>query len=601
MKNSTRTTSRAALRWCLALLTAALVTATWASPASAADNSLTSSTPSADATVDVSPASLTLVFAQPVGPSPQVTMTCGDPGVPQSLSDAVPLADQVTVSVTITAPAPKGVCNVSWRVTDTNLQPAGSGSFSFTITNDTVVTTSPSTTSTVAGTGSTIAGATTTPVATSVPDTGDTATDGESGNSAGPLGLFRLISMLGMSMLFGALVVIAVAWPEGVEYILTVRYLRTAWGVALVGTYLFVAALAADQSGDGLGATLIPTSWGDLLDTTSGKAALLRLLLLIGAAYVVMRPERAIDTASQALALGPAGLAVVTLAFSRDEFGLIEWAAGAVHAIAMAVWLGGLLLLTRVVLAGPGDEDLVHAVRGFARLATPALWATVVTGAVLLFRLDRGELGSSHGLVLIVKTLLVSVMVFVGVAARQFITQRVSRSDVMTAPLATRLRRALGIEALIGIVVLALTSWLLALSPPGLAASNDSNLQLQPPHTFQNATMNADVRVAFSERVGANDVRIEVLTPTTGLGALTVEFLPPVGSIAPGMIISPIPLSGAGVAELEQSDGFTLNAVGTWTVIVKIDGVEVQRNDVYVGEDVPSSTSSTATTLATSG
>ena len=600
MKNSNRTTSRAALRWCLALLTAALVTGLWASPASAADNSLTSSTPNADATVDVSPASLTLVFAQPVGPSPQVTMTCGDPGVPQSLSDAVPLADQVTVSVTITAPAPKGVCNVSWRVTDTNLQPAGSGSFSFTITNDTVVTT-PASTTTVASTGSTVVGATTTTVATTVPDTGETADDGESSNSAGPLGLFRLISILGMSMLFGALVVIAVAWPEGVEYILTVRYLRTAWGVALIGTYLFVAALAAEQSGDGLGSSLSPTAWGDLLDTTSGKAALLRILLVAGAAYVVMRPERAIDTATQAMALGPAGLAVVTLAFSRDEFGPIEWAAGAVHAVAMAVWLGGLLLLTRVVLAGPGDEDLVHAVRGFARLATPALWATVVTGAVLLFRLDRGELGSSHGLVLIVKTLLVSVMVFVGVAARQFITQRVSRSDVMTAPLATRLRRALGIEALIGIVVLALTSWLLALSPPGLAATNDSNLQLQPPHTFQNAALNADVRVAFSERFGANDVRIEVVTPTTGLGALTVEFLPPVGSIAPGMIISPIPLTGAGVAELEKSDGFTLNAVGTWTVIVKIDGVEVQRNDVYVGEDVPSSTSSTSTTLATSG
>ena len=599
--NSTRTTSRSALRWCLALLTAALVTGAWATPVSAVDNSLTSSTPAAGATIDVSPPSLTLVFAQPVGPSPQVTMTCGDPGVPQSVSDAVPLADQVTVSVTVTAPAPKGVCNVSWRVTDTNLQPAGSGSFSFTILNDTAVTTSTSTT--VAGTGSTVAGATTTTVATTVPTSVDDG-DGDgaaASNSAGPLGLFRLVSMLGLAMLFGALVVIAIAWPEGVEYILTVRYLRTAWGIALIGTYLFVAALAADQSGDGLGSTLIPTSWGDLLDTTSGKAALLRLLLVAGAAYVVMRPERAIDPATQALALGPAGLAVVTLAFGRDEFGLIEWAAGAVHAIAMAVWLGGLLLLTRVVLAGPGDEDLVHAVRGFARLATPALWATVITGAILLFRLDRGELGSSHGLVLIVKTLLVSVMVFVGVAARQFITQRVSRSDVMTAPLATRLRRALGIEALIGIVVLALTSWLLALSPPGLAASNESNLQLQPPHTFQNAALNADVRVAFTERVGTNDVRIEVITPAAGLGALTVEFLPPAGSIAPGMIISPIPLTGAGVAELEQSDGFTLNAVGTWTVVVKIDGVEVQRNDVYVGEDVPSATSSTTTTLATSG
>ena len=75
----------------------------------------------------------------------------------------------------------------------------------------------------------------------------------------------------------------------------------------------------------------------------------------------------------------------------------------------MSVWLGGLILLTRVVLAGPGEEDLVHAVRGFARIATPALWATVVTGAIQLFQLDRGALDTSHGLVVIVKTLFVSV------------------------------------------------------------------------------------------------------------------------------------------------------------------------------------------------
>ena len=65
-------------------------------------------------------------------------------------------------------------------------------------------------------------------------------------------------------MLFGALVVISVAWPEGVEYILTVRLLRTAWGLAVAGGSLFAAALAANQSGKSLGSSLIPTSWGDL-------------------------------------------------------------------------------------------------------------------------------------------------------------------------------------------------------------------------------------------------------------------------------------------------------------------------------------------------
>jgi copper transport protein len=471
---------------------------------------------------------------------------------------------------------------VSWRVTDTNLQPAGSNSFGFTITNDTVIT-APTTSTTIAG--ATPETTTETTVVTSP----DTSTEDGSGttssttDNSGPLGLFRLISNLGLAMVFGALVVIVVAWPEGVEYILTVRHLRAAWGIAVGGTFLFVAALEASQSGNGLGASLSPTSWGDLLDTTSGKAALLRLVFILASAYVIMRPERAIDPSTQIAALVPPGIAVVTVAFSRDDFGLIDYAAGTVHALAMAVWLGGLILLTRVVLAGPGDEDLVHAVRGFARISTPAYLATILTGGIMSFRLDRGELfSSSHGLVLVVKTLFVCIMVFVGVAARQFINQRVTRVDTMTAPLATRLRRALGIEALVGIIVLALTSWLLALTPPGLSAGGDGSLSLGPSHRFVNTALNADVLVSFTETVGLNDVRIEVVAPPTDLTGLSVDFLPPVGSSVPGMSIAPIPLVGAGTAVLEKSDGFTLTASGTWTVIVYLNGTEVARQDVFV-------------------
>ena len=43
--------------------------------------------------------------------------------------------------------------------------------------------------------------------------------------------------------------VIAVAWPEGVEYILTVRFLRTAWFVAAGGAYLYAAAIAGQIFG----------------------------------------------------------------------------------------------------------------------------------------------------------------------------------------------------------------------------------------------------------------------------------------------------------------------------------------------------------------
>ena len=586
--NATRLTARPALRWLLALLAGGLIAASWSSPAHAVDNTLVASTPAGESTVETSPTVLTLQFASQLGTNNTVTMSCGPQGEdasPVTLGSPVLLADQVTLSVSVPNAVNKGVCNVVWQVTDTSLQPAGSGSFSFAVANDPVVTTPPTTTTTVPGTADTGVTTTTAATTTVAADSGDSTTTDDSDQATGPLGLFRWFSDLGVAVLLGSLIIIAVAWPEGVEYILTVRFLRWAWVWALAWTYFFAGATAADLSGESLGSTLIPTGWGDLLDTTPGKAALLRVVFVAAAVYVVIRPERSIDPATQLPALVPPALAVVTIAFGREEYGLIEWAAGSVHALSMAAWVGGLVLVWRVVLAGPGEEDLVHAVRGFSRLSTPAMWIAVLSGAALWFRLDRDDPGSNHGLVVLGKVVAVAAMLFVALAARQFIAQRVTRASSMTAPLAVRLRHALFIEMVIGVVVLGLSAWLLAFTPPGLEASGESSLDLEAPHEFVNESLDADVDVAFSEVVGPNDVRIEVDSPATGLSGLAVDFIPPPGAAATGMSIEPIPLTGAGVAVLEKEDGFTLNAAGTWTVIVRIGANEVDRTDVLVGGD----------------
>jgi copper transport protein len=572
------------VRWCIALLAGGVAAAAFSTPAHAADNSLVNSSPKANSVVPTSPSVITLQFAAPVGSDPQVTLTCGDPGAVQSIGPASVLSDQVTVQVPVPTPVPKGPCSVTWRVKDLSLQPAGSASFGFTVLA-----------SGGAATGDTLApGAVT--GSTTVISTPSTNSDGSSTASApgttskGPLGLFRLVTMLGLAMLFGSLVVIAIAWPEGVEYILTVRHLRAVWGIALGGSFLYAAALEGVQSGNGIGSSIIPTSWGDLVDTTSGKAALLCLVFVAASFYVIARPERVIDPATQLMALVPAGLALATLGFGRDNFGAANYLLGTVHAVAMGVWLGGLLLLNRVVLAGPGDEDLVHAVRGFARLSQPAWIATVVTGLLLAFQLDRSGITTGHGMLVVVKALLVFLMVFVGWAAQQFINTRVARAEMMTAPIANRLRRALGIEVVVGIVVLAITSWLVSLTPPGLVGGGGPKLDIRTQHQFKNAGLNIDVSVAFSEKVGLNDVRIEVASPQSGLSGLAVEFDPPQTTSANGMVIDHIPLTGKGVAVLSKNTGFSLGASGTWTVVVRVGQTVVSKQDVFVSDVGPPST-----------
>lgn len=568
-----------------------------ASPAAAVDNSLASATPAPNTTIDVSPATLVLTFASPLGPTNTVTLTCGAEGQPATvISTPKPLvlADLVTLSVTLTTPIPKGVCNVVWRVTDTNLQPAGSGSYTFVVANDTVATT-PTTTTTIAGQTADPNATTPTSVAgqpVTGTDAGDEAT--AASDPTGPLGLFRWFSNLFVAVLFGAIVTLATCWPSGVDWLETQRFLRIVWGLALASTFLFAGALAAHIGLAPLASSMSPTGWGPLIDTAHGKAALIRLAFTAATGWAVLRPERTVDPTFRLQALGLPAIAVVSMGFDRPDYGLIEWAAGIVHALTVSLWFGGLALMVRVVLAGRGDDETTAAVRQYSRWSTPVLWAAVGSGVLQLFRLDRGELGSSHGLVMIVKTIVVAMMIFVAMAARQFVAEALSTARRVKQSMVFRLRRALTIEAIIGVVVLALTSWLMALSPPGLVRSEGPTLALGPPHQFINSTLNADIVVSFSETVGANDVRIEVISPETELADLAVEFLPPAGSTVNGLRIAPIPLTGAGVAVLEKTDGFSLGSSGTWTVVVRLGSLEVARTDVFVGSELATPTTTIA-------
>ena len=220
-----------------------------------------------------------------------------------------------------------------------------------------------------------------------------------------------------------------------------------------------------------------------------------------------------------------------------------------------------MILLARVVLAGPGEEDLVHAVRGFARISTPALAVTIFTGFIQMYRLDWGEIfTSSHGRVLFLKSIAVGAMVFLGVAARQFIKERVARVDAMTGQLAVRLRRAVGIEAMCGVVVLALTAWMLSLSPSQRSRPRPTTPRASTA-TLQITNDVADVTVRFSAVVGPNAVRVEVDKPETGIAGLAVDFSPPAGTTVAGVTLN-VPLTEAGVAVLAGRAGMPLGSPG---------------------------------------
>ena len=531
-----------------------------------AENSLVSSDPADGSTLATSPATISFTFSEPLGEVNTITLTCTDLYTvgPREVS-----ADRLTMTAEVIDALPKGACVASFVVSDEEGSPNGQGNITFTIENDpaTVETTTPP----EATTGDSV------PTGDGEVSTTGTTTDGDVAelsdvdSGQGPLWLGRLLSVFGIAVLLGSLVLIAAAWPEGVEYLVTIRFIRAIWIVALVGTLLYVAAATAAVTGSGLGSGFNPANWVDLFDAgVPGIAAVARFVLVVASAWVAFRPDRVIDPVTQMAALGIPALAVATVGFSRTDMDLAIVAVpmSILHALAMSVWLGGVVLLARVVLAGPGEEDLVHAVRGFTRLSNLAIGATILTGIVQMILLDGGDLfGTSHGRVLLLKTVAVAVMIFVAVSARQFVNQRLARANEMTVPMADRLRRAFGVEAAVGIVVLAMSAWLLSLTPSNVSAGPDIDYAITLEVDAPEAELAVTVQLT-RDRVGLSGLSVDVEEPDEGLSGLEVVFTAPANDTI-GTITQPVPLTGAGVAVLPEGDqGLPLTVAGDWTMTV---------------------------------
>lgn len=577
----------------LGLGVAVLATAAAPGPAEAA-NTLVSSTPADGATVDVSPPELRLVFAEPLTDQNTVTVSCDTVPITVPLAE-VDQADDTNLVVPLTeTPLPKGTCTVRWAVTDRDDQVSAS-SFTFTVQQDTVTAT------TLDPAPTTVAASPTTavPLPGATPSTGDAAPGTEAGSTGGPLWLGRVLSSLGIMVVFGALTLIVMAWPEGPEYVLTVRFLRSAWLLALAGTVLFVVSYTADLSGRSFGASFSPGAWADLLEAGwPGRGALARLALVLACGWVVARPERVIDPTTQMVAMGLPLLAVAAIGLSRTDgdFAVVGVAVAILHVLATAVWFGSVTMVARVVLAGPGDEDLVHAVRGFSRISSPALVVASLTGIVQVIRLDGGVLFStSHGRVVLLKAVVVAgMLLLVAVAARQFVRARLEHAAEMSMSIAGRLRRAFTAEAGFGVVTLMLSAWLLALQPGNIELSDGVDYDVRLP--FRASDRDLDVTVWLSsDTVGLNGLKVRVDSPDSDLSGLTITFTPPLDSAAFGLS-QQIPLTGEGIAVLSEATGLPFTAAGTWQATLTGTTVLGQVSSTTTFEIAPAEDAAATTT-----
>jgi copper transport protein len=314
-------------------------------------------------------------------------------------------------------------------------------------------------------------------------------------------GIVRFAAFAGLVVLIGGAVFVAALWPSGAEDPRARRILAGAWGVAFGATVLSIPLQATYAVGGSLADAFDPSVIGDELGARTGRAWLVRLVLLGAVAVVGPRlARRATEGRTQGLLPttvvgGLALLATITVtghAVSGDLVGLAV-VADLVHLSAVSVWLGGLALLLGAVLwpAGVGDSRAEAIATRFSDVAFGAVMVIVASGVVQAWR----QLGSwdalvdtSYGRLLLVKVGFFVLMVAAAAASRSWVRQRararmaslalspgpgaVRASPSGRAPLSV-LRRSVAAEIGLAVAVLAVTAALVN-AVPGATAVDDA-------------------------------------------------------------------------------------------------------------------------------
>jgi copper transport protein len=418
-----------------------------ASPASA-HAVLQSTNPVANTTVPTAPAEVVLTFSEPVSPVPDRIRVLAPDGARADRGE--PVAREGVLSIPMRTDTPRGTYLVSYRVISADGHPVA-GSFTYSV------------------------GA---PSAAPAAD-GDQA--GTGGWAQVGVAVAKYLGYLGLVLVAGGALVLAALWPRRLPRRGPVRL---AWlGLGLVGLATVAGLVLQVPYTTGLPLTGI--TWarlGEVLGTTFGAAHLVRLGVLLAAA-VLLRPLLAgrAGTADRVLLAILAAVGLATWPFAghaaASPLRAVSVLADAAHLGAVAVWLGGLLMLVAFLLPRASADELDAILPVWSRWAGAAVATLLIAGTVQAL-IEVGSLsalvGTAYGWMIVAKVGLFGVILAVAAFSRRLVRARTAPGEPR------RLRRLVGVELGLAAAVLAVAAVLVQTTPARTAQAYAGLADAQP-------------------------------------------------------------------------------------------------------------------------
>ncbi|WP_412748669.1 copper resistance protein CopC [Krasilnikovia sp. M28-CT-15] len=517
-----------------------------AAPASA-HAALVASDPQNGTIVPDAPNRVTLTFSESVQLVEGRIQVLGPDG--KRADQGEPQADGATVTVPLRSGGGRGTYVVSYRVISADSHPIG-GSLSYSVAE-------PSTPPVAAGDA-----ASNDPVVRTLISVG------------------KYLGYAGLVLLVGPVLVLALLWPHRLSRRGPARVVYTGIGLVLGSTLLGLWLQAPYAAG----ASLFGVGFGDLRDvlgSTFGAVMLVRLGVICAAA-VLLRPllrtggESKADLALLG-ALGVAALATWPLSGhpTASPVAGVSVVLDAIHLAAMAVWLGGLLMLLAFLLPQADARELSAILPIWSRWAATAVSALLLAGvvqALIEVASLSGLVDSTYGRLILVKAGLAAVVIAVAAVARTV----VRKGGVPESP--RPLRRLVAVELGVSAVVLAVTAALVQIPPPRTAeaAETAATKNTTVSQTLRNSSMSLQVDI-FPATVGNNSLHLYAYTPDNK-PLPVVEWTATAALPAKG--IEPIEVPLLRITDFHAIGDVALPAAGDWTFKFTLRTSDIDQSTV---------------------
>ncbi|GAW34033.1 inner membrane protein YebZ [Roseovarius sp. A-2] len=377
------------------------------------------SSPAADALLDTLPETVSLRFSEPVG---VLTMEWLLPDGTRSAAEASAKPDELSIS----APPEtgRGTYVLNWRVASADGHPVG-GALVFSV-------------------GEVTGGAELDLPATAIPSIAA-----------------RYLAVISMVLAVGGALYAAMIAPLPP---VAARLGRTSALAALPLAGIALGAYGLDLLGRGFPALLSPAPWIAAVSAPRGWG------LVAGAVAALIAGS---SLRGRGVALFALGLGTMSLAVSgHASVGPDRWIGQplmALHAAALIFWIGGLPPL----IASISRSNNLRTLHRFSNVALPAVIVLVASGVGLITirGVDVATLiGSNWGKLLAFKLVLVACMLVLALLNKTRLTPALTAAPLATQ---TRLRRSIGAEIALGMVVLLVAMCFRLTPPPGAERATD--------------------------------------------------------------------------------------------------------------------------------